>query len=162
MLRKRIKTLCKFSFISHLFCFAFVKRGNSINNICVKDGLNKKSQDIIRPFFKALWNVKSVISSTALMHESDLHERLSIVDTKMWVFRSEKGKLSRLTLTSEGLIFKRAFYFSSGISVLVIYLATQRRQVEALKMSHQNNIHRMSALKKKWTEGTCTQTQGRR
>lgn len=49
------------------------------------------------------------------------------------LFQSEKGKLSRLTLTSEALIFERAFHFSSGISVHVIYLATQIREAEALK-----------------------------
>lgn len=44
-----------------------------------------------------------------LLYQAPLHERPSTVDTKMRVFRSEKGKLSRWTLTSEGLIFERAF-----------------------------------------------------
>lgn len=69
VLRKRIRTLCKFSFICHLFCFASVKRGNSFNDIRVKDVLNKKSQEIIHSFFKALWNVNTVIRSETLMHQ---------------------------------------------------------------------------------------------
>lgn len=67
------------------------------------------------------------------------------------LFRSEKGKLSRLTLTSKALIFERAFYFSSGIYVLVIYLATQIRQAEALKWVIKIIfIERLHFKKKSW------------